>query len=137
MEEGSGSPSPTKSVDSSPRTPLSSPKHQENVSHGEMVSPMHSFNEADDDDEPRTSLGDEVWGAKMFLQSVRSRLRSKKVFESLEMRANYPDRDFTKLPDGWNVSTNKSNAVPSLLLFDLFLIIRLRCWGPLGLERAL
>mmetsp|Transcript_10862 Transcript_10862/g.16537 ORF Transcript_10862/g.16537 Transcript_10862/m.16537 type:complete len:392 (-) Transcript_10862:237-1412(-) len=72
-------------------------------------------------DERRLSLGDEVWGAKMFLQSIRSRLNKKKVFESLEMRANYPDRDFQKLPDGWNIALlGPTGAGKSSLVYTLW-----------------
>lgn len=81
-----------------PDSPLRSRESPEKkpslVFHDEMVSPIHMVSSEVEDltTGPMQELGDEVWGAKMFLQSVRTRLRSKKVFESHEMRANMPDR---------------------------------------------
>jgi hypothetical protein len=102
------------------------------VFHDESVSPIHGAS-ADSDDAtlgPFQELGDEVWGAKMFLQSVRTRLRSKKVYESLEMRANLPDKDFDRLPVGWNVS-----LIGSICL-DSFLVIKIALLGPTGAGKS-
>ena len=77
----------------SPRTPLKSTS----VAYDVSVSPMHSFQETEVTEENvleerRDSLGDEVWGAQMFLQAVRNRLQARKVFASQEMRDRYPDK---------------------------------------------
>jgi hypothetical protein len=40
----------------------------------------------------------------MFLKSIKTRLQNKKVCESMTVRDKHFDKDWEKLPTGWNVS---------------------------------
>lgn len=66
--------------------------------------------------------------ARMFLQTIRSRILHKSVCEEQELRSLYRDKDWAKLPSAWNVNEFLTNAI--------YCFFRLLSLALLVLEKA-